>query len=89
MSSASQEVILQCTGGELLELRGALAFLQGKLGGLEKELHVTREGDVAMRAQFATAQQDLSEATQRADQAEAAKSNLIKLIDEVGQMNTL
>lgn len=61
-----------------------LAFHQAKAGSLEKDLHAMRESELALKVQFSSAQQELSLASERADKAEAAKADLIKLVDEVG-----
>ena len=71
------------TDGELSRLRAALAFLQGQLGGLEKELHDKREGETALRLQFSEIQQELFRVSDRAEKAEDDKADLIKLVDEV------
>lgn len=74
---------MSVTDDELSELRGALAFLQGQLGGLEKELHIKREEESALKSHNSLLEQELSKVLQRAEKAEDDKADLIKLVDEV------
>lgn len=68
---------------EVTELRGAMAYLQSKLAGLEKELLVMQEGKGQLLAQCSASKGELDSATERAEHAEADKIELIKLVDEV------
>lgn len=72
----------------MAELRGVVAYLQSKLGGLEKELHSRREEEGDLRAELAASQAEVAQVRGRLGETERDKAELVSLVEEVNNRPT-
>ena len=60
-----------------------VAYLQSKLGGLEKELHGRREEEGDLHAELAAGRAEVAHVRVRMAETEREKAELVTLVDEV------